>query len=68
MAKRIKNLEQLAKAAKERKAVYCPNVRWARGRTPAAFVLNYSGATLLPLLKAGLYIYEPMKKKDKDHE
>jgi len=68
MAKRIKNLEQLAKAAKEHKAVYYSTIKCAIGRLPAAFVINYSGATLLPLLKAGLYIYEPMKKKDKDHE
>lgn len=64
--KRIKTLQQLAKAAHEKKAV----VGWlgAYGNNymkpkPAAFVLNMSAAWVLTCINIGLYIYHPERKK-----
>lgn len=63
--KRIKTLQQLAKAAQERKAVLGWN--WTtpddwRPR-PAAFVMNLSAHVVLRCLTLGLYIYHPERKK-----
>lgn len=63
--KRIKTLQQLAKAAQERKAVLGWN--WTtpddwRPR-PAAFVMNLSAHVVLRCLTWGLYIYHPERKK-----
>jgi len=64
--KRIKTLQQLAKAAQERKSV----VGWlgAYGNNymkpkPAAFVLNMSAAWVLTCINIGLYTYHPERKK-----
>lgn len=63
--KRIKTLQQLAKAAQERKSVLGWN--WVtpddwRPR-PASFVMNLSAHLVLRCLNWGLYIYHPERKK-----
>ena len=62
--KKIKNLDDLMQAAKEKKSV----VSSAGGfnpRIPAAFAVNMTGAMIHSAIKFGLYIYEPKTKTKK---
>lgn len=55
-AKRITTLEELERAAHNKRAVYSTTfASWPR---PAAFVLNYAGSVLLSLFRRGLFIYK----------
>jgi hypothetical protein len=55
---KIESLEALDEAVKARKAVVVPKYCcWDRPR-PAAFVINLSGAVLLRLFQAGMFLYE----------
>lgn len=54
---RINDLENLWRAAKNKKAVVCPDLPAWKKPTPAAFMINLTGSTLLRLFDHGLYIY-----------
>jgi hypothetical protein len=64
MKKEIKNLVDLEKAIKERRAVYCPESGFLANPKPAAVTINLQGAILLSLFKRGMYIYEKGKTAD----
>ena len=60
--KAIHTLEDLEKARKNKKSVFCPNLHcWEKCR-PAAFLINLQGSALLNLFRAGMYIYEKEQK------
>lgn len=58
----ITNLEQLAKAAEDKRAVICPSLNCWRLPRPAAFVINEQGARLLRLFNSGMYLFIKDKK------
>lgn len=63
----IKTLQDLEKAVKDKRAVYCPKSickPW-NVSMPAAFAINLTGAMLLSLFRQGLYIYESKRKRRK---
>lgn len=59
--KQIKTLNQLYKAAIEKKAVFCPTARGFDTHIPAAFIINLQGVKILRLLNLGMFVY---KKED----
>lgn len=59
--KRIRTLEQLAKAAAERRSVV--GVPW-RYRVPAAVLLNMQARYVFELLEKGIFINIPKKRID----
>ena len=48
--------------ARQKRSVVCPSQRCFAGPSPAAFVLNYSGAIILRMLTDGMYLYEKKEK------
>jgi hypothetical protein len=57
----IRDLSELSYAVAMKQSVHCPSTHcWNRPR-PAAFVINLSGAILVRLFRAGMFIYTPKK-------
>jgi len=61
--KKIKTLEGLQHVVLGRKAVVCPTLHCFSKPIPAAFVINLQGCRILPLIEAGLYIYDRKEVK-----
>lgn len=67
--KRIRTLEQLAAAAKNRQSIITKHYRWKTGevyyhRQPAAWVINTNGSMILYQLQRGMFLYIPKKPQD----
>ena len=58
MAHRVFDLQQLSDLVTGRRSVYCPRVNGFTKPKPAAFIIQFSGAMLLRLLKSGMFVYE----------
>jgi hypothetical protein len=55
---KITTLAGLAKAAKEKRAVFVPAMSWFRKPQAAAFVMNYQGQLFNRLFQEGMYVYK----------
>lgn len=62
----ITTLEQLAAAREQRKSVTCPKMFGWGERQPAAWMMNLSGEMLHRLFRAGMFIYLPNPKKNRN--
>ncbi len=51
--------------ARQKRSVVCSSLRCFAGPSPAAFVINYSGAIVLRMIRAGMYLYEKKEKGGK---
>lgn len=60
--RKIKTLQDLVKAAEERRSVFC-DVGF-RGRFPAAVALNYQARYVAEMIDEGLYIYNGNSRVD----
>ncbi len=58
---KIKNLEQLNKAALNKQCVVVPDSACFRNRMPAAWIQNMQGITILQLFKMGMFLYKKKK-------
>lgn len=61
----IKTVQELKQAARDRRAVICPNAetkRLLKKPCAAAYVINFSGHLLAMLFSSGMYIYEKNQK------
>lgn len=58
---RIRTVEELAKAADNRRAVTIPGTVWDK-HTPASVIMHLQGTLILSLIKKGIYLYTPKKK------
>lgn len=61
---RIKNIEELATAAKLKRAVVIPDVHPWRKPKPASVILHLPGAIILNLLRQGVYLYTKPGRND----
>lgn len=57
----ITSLEDLSAARDQKRAVSCHG--WSMGARPAAFVMNLSGEIILRMIRGGLFIHIPEKRR-----
>lgn len=62
--KRLNTVEEVAQAARDRRAVFMPS-EYGR-RLPAAVVINFQASHLLRVLGRGVFLYTPRKLAGKD--
>jgi len=61
--RRIKTLAGLYRAARNKRAVICPDDLCFRKPRPAAFVISMQGTAILRAFRCGMYLYK--KENDK---
>lgn len=60
--KKIKTLQDIDNAIREKKALVCPNAPCFNRPIPAAVYMQFHGQDILRLIQKGLYVYQSHKE------
>lgn len=60
---KVTSVERLFELSMQRKAVVLPHANFTNKPTPAAFIICMPGRSIVNLIRAGMFVYKPSKKK-----